>query len=82
MRIIIPAQAPTWLARAFKTIEDLFRQPMSAPFRLVSYSVSELPDPASWTGGLVFVPNEAGGATVAFSDGASWRRAQDRAIVS
>jgi hypothetical protein len=32
---------------------------------------------------LIFVSNEVGGATVAFSDGAgNWRRVQDRAIIA
>ncbi len=31
---------------------------------------------------LVFVVDETGGPTLAFSDGTNWRRVQDRAIVS
>lgn len=31
---------------------------------------------------VILVSNEAGGYTMAFSDGTNWRRAQDRAIVS
>lgn len=31
---------------------------------------------------VVYVSNETGGATIAFSDGTNWRRAQDRAVVS
>ncbi len=31
---------------------------------------------------LAFVPDEAGGATLAFWDGASWRRTSDNAVCS
>ena len=37
---------------------------------------------ATYIGGMVYVSNESGGATMAFSDGTNWRRVQDRAIVS
>lgn len=30
----------------------------------------------------IYVSDESGGATLAFSDGTNWRRVQDRAIVS
>ncbi len=48
---------------------------------LASYTVATLPS-ASVAGGMVYVSNASGGATVAFSDGTNWRRVQDRAIVS
>lgn len=47
-----------------------------------SIAVADLPDPATMTGQMVFVPDETGGATMAFSDGSDWRRVQDRAVVS
>jgi len=43
--------------------------------------VSQLPALAD-IGALVFVSDEAGGATIAFFDGTNWRRVQDRQIVS
>lgn len=48
---------------------------------LEAYAVADVP-PATTPGQLIFVANETGGATVAFSDGTNWRRLQDRAIVS
>ena len=45
------------------------------------YTVSTLPS-ATRPGQMIFVSDETGGATVAFSDGTNFRRAQDRAIVS
>ena len=46
-----------------------------------SFTVGTLPNP-SVPGQMIFVSNESGGATMAFSDGTNWRRVQDRAIVS
>lgn len=46
-----------------------------------SFSVSNLPD-ASQPGQMIFITDETSGPTMAFSDGTSWRRIQDRAIVS
>src|SRR5262245_4015237 len=48
---------------------------------LAEYTVATLPSAAS-NRGLIYVTNETGGFTVAFSDGTNWRRVQDRAIVS
>ncbi len=48
---------------------------------LEEYTVARLPDPAGRKR-IVYVSNEAGGATIAFNDGTNWRRAQDRAICS
>ncbi len=46
-----------------------------------SYTVSTLPNPGV-PGQMIYVSNDVGGPTMAFSDGSSWRRIQDRAIVS
>ena len=48
---------------------------------LNSYTVAGLPA-ATTAGGFIYVSDETGGATMAFSDGTNWRRVQDRAIVS
>lgn len=45
------------------------------------YTVASLP-PAAGNTRLAVVTDEVGGATLAFSDGANWRRVQDRAVVS
>lgn len=53
-----------------------------------AFTVATLPDPADYDpeilgrAAYVYVSNESGGATLAFSDGTDWRRVQDRAIVS
>lgn len=46
-----------------------------------SYTVEKLPDPAQ-PGQMIYVTNEIGGPTMAFSDGSNWRRIQDRAVIS
>lgn len=46
-----------------------------------SYTVDMVPSPAQ-PGQMIYVTDESGGATMAFSDGSSWRRIQDRAIIS
>lgn len=51
------------------------------PLQCASFTVATLP-PATPAGQMIYVSNEIGGATLAFSDGTNWRRVQDRAIVS
>ena len=45
-------------------------------------TVANIGDATLRTGAVVFVTDEAGGATLAYSDGTNWRRVQDRTIVS
>lgn len=45
------------------------------------YSVNALPN-ATQPGQMIYVEDESGGATMAFSDGTNWRRITDRNIVS
>lgn len=58
------------------------RLDVAGPVRVASYAVAALPDATAGTGQIVFVPDEAGGAVLAFSDGTDWRRATDRSVVS
>lgn len=46
-----------------------------------TFTVARLPNPGI-PGQMIYVSNESGGATMAFSDGSNWRRITDRAIVS
>ena len=58
---------------------------LEGPLQLLSTTVAELSStwPAvSHPHGAVFVSDETGGPTIAFSDGTNWRRVQDLAIVS
>lgn len=58
------------------------QNPMTAPLPLAVYTVAGVPSAALWTGALIHVSNEAGGAVTAFSDGTNWRRVTDRAVIS
>lgn len=47
-----------------------------------SYTVSTAPDATLNETKAIYVSDEAGGKTLAFSDGVNWRRVQDRAIIT
>jgi hypothetical protein len=46
------------------------------------YTVATVPAASSNQGKIIYVSDETGGATLAFSDGSDWRRVQDRAVIS
>jgi Protein of unknown function (DUF2793) len=51
--------------------------------RLPTASMAALPSAASaGSGAVLFVPDESGGAVLAFCDGTNWRRVTDRALLS
>jgi hypothetical protein len=54
----------------------------TGPVLFPSYTVTGVPPAAGNTGGMIYVSNEVGGATMAFSNGTNWLRVQDRAIIS
>lgn len=76
MRIDVPVGP--WTPETARKI-NLYLRALFAPD---NYTVATLPSAAENTGLCVFVSDEAGGATMAFSDGTDWRRVQDRAVVS
>jgi hypothetical protein len=49
--------------------------------KVKSYAKASLPS-AAVAGGIIYVSDDAGGAVIAFSDGTSWRRVTDRAVIS
>ena len=55
---------------------------VDGPVRVKSYAKASLPSAAAGAGQIIYVSDEAGGAVLAFSDGANWRRVTDRAVVS
>ena len=51
--------------------------------RVPGFTVAGLPAASvASAGAIAFITDETGGAVLAFSDGADWRRATDRAIVA
>lgn len=65
------------ISRAVNTKQEV-GDPLPAP----PYLKTALPSAAANAGSLIYVTDETGGATIAFSDGTNWRRVQDRNIVS
>lgn len=70
----------TWL-------ESLYNRLNNGPTLAKGYTVATVPSAAEWSDGTTFsayiyVSDETGGATIAFSDGTNWRRVQDRAIIA
>lgn len=55
---------------------------VDGPIRCKSYTVATVPAATAGAGQMVFVSDETGGATLAYSDGISWRRVADRAVIS
>jgi hypothetical protein len=56
---------------------------VNGPVRIGTFLKASLPDAVSaGAGSLIYVSDESGGATIAFSDGAVWRRCTDRQTVS
>jgi hypothetical protein len=52
------------------------------PMVMATFTVSTVPAASLWSRGLIWVSDDVGGATPAFSDGTNWRRVADRAVVS
>ena len=46
------------------------------------YTVATVPDVVAYAGSTVFVTDEAGGPTLAYSDGTNWKRVYDNAAIS
>ena len=71
---------------SWKTVLEMFGLTDSGAstvvFQAPTYTVAPLPAAATYPRGVIYVSNETGGATLAFSDGTNWRRVQDRNVVS
>ena len=52
------------------------------PVEFPRYTVSGVPDASAYVGHMIYITNETGGPNMAFSDGTSWRRVTDRAVIS
>lgn len=71
-----------WFSKVFERVGE-------GAFSVQGYLVASLP-PITNSGStgtnpfssIIFVSDESGGATIAFSDGTNWRRVTDNAIVS
>lgn len=74
----------------FDWFNSIFSRVGEGPLLIQGYAVASLPDVTinGNTGStdpfssIIFVRDETGGSSLAFSDGTNWRRLSDRAIVS
>lgn len=87
----LPDQTMAWVVNGgfiaryvYPYFQDLDRivRGMTNAVSLPSYQVGTVPSAASNAFAMIYVTNESGGAVPAFSDGTSWRRVTDRAIIS
>lgn len=69
----------TWVLW-FNAVKKMLKN--DQPWNLPSYTVAGVPTASDWESHIIYVSNESGGKTLAFSDGVNWRRVQDRAIIS
>lgn len=76
--VVDPATGNVGLGTATPAV----RLDVDGPVRPKSYTVATIPAAAAGAGQLIYIADEAGGATLAFSDGTDWRRTTDRAVVS
>src|SRR3954470_2696998 len=77
-----PAGTPAWGVDLIRQIEVELLNLRQLPVKMPAYPKANLPDAATFKNCWIKVPDDAGGDTAAMSDGANWRRMQDRAIVS
>ncbi len=65
-------------AIALAVIRAISRLPVVLP----QHPKASLPSASANVAGMIYVPDDVGGAVPAFSDGTNWRRVTDRAIIS
>ena len=71
-------------------LRALFERIGEGPLLIQGYDKAALPTASDWGDitagqsftGLIFVSDDVGGAVLAFSDGTSWRRVTDRAVIA
>lgn len=71
-----------WFERLSSATYQLWYSFSNGLMTLPTYTVSGAPDAANNIRRLIYVSDETGGATIAFSDGTNWRRVQDRSVIS
>ena len=70
--------------------QSTWRRVGQGPLTIQGYTVAALPtatdfgsvNPTDPFSSIIFIYDESGGATLAFSDGTNWLRVQDRSIAS
>lgn len=82
LRLSVADETREWIRKATGLINGLIGrvEALEAAPSAPSHEVASLPAPVA--GRFIYVPDESGGPTLAFSDGADWRRVSDGAVVS
>lgn len=81
MAITISRDAPAWAQRfADDVSRELRTRARGYPTVLAPFVKADLPDPAAWVGGWIFVSDATGGAVPAYSDGTDWLRPNSTVI--
>lgn len=67
-----------------QSLFDTFRvlNQVGHPTKAPSYTVSTAPAATMYSNTIIYISDESGGATLAFSDGTNWRRVKDLAVIS
>ena len=71
-----------FFSRLVNAVYFLWADYTNGRMRFKKYTVSTLPEAAGNERRIIYVSDESGGVTLAFSDGTNWRRVQDIAVVS
>lgn len=79
---IVEPQAGTPSRDGYKFFKELFDKANAVVPTFPEYTVATVPDATVNDNGVIIVSNEAGGRTLATSDGTNWRRVSDGAVVS
>jgi hypothetical protein len=64
------------------TITPTTKLDVNGPIRCASYTVGTVPTASGIAGAMIYVTDDVGGSTPAWSDGTDWRRASDRAVIT
>lgn len=75
--IINEGKASSGLQAFFEELERHINE-----FKAPDFTVTSVPDSVQNEAMIIYVSDEVGGATLAFSDGLNWRRVQDRTIIT
>ncbi len=90
VRLAPPLQDANLSFATQQYLRALFERINEGPLLIQGYDKAALPAAIDWgdtTAGqsfssIIFVSDDVGGAVLAFSDGTSWRRVTDRAVIS
>lgn len=63
-------------------IENQYQRKLDIFGPLPIFAKADLPSASDYLRCIIYVSDDVGGATIAFSDGSDWRRVQDRAVIA